>query len=411
MTSTWLTAHQVAQRLGVKPATVYAYVSRGLLPRQMADDGRSSRFDPAEVEALARRSRPRTDARRTGIVDVVLSTTLTEIRGGELRYRGHDAVELVGSSTFEDVAELLWTGHLTDRARWSAPAKDVTLVRNVTAPLGPGVTPADRIRVGTAAVASSRPLRVDLRSESVTHHARTLLATLVDALPPIRRSRTTTTPVGRSAGGRPPRLAARLWPKVARVAVNPARTRALDAALILLADHELASSTLAARIAASTRSDPYDVVLSGLGAVSGPLHGGAGAAAHRLLTHAKSSGSPERAVGEALSLNGALPGFGHPLYPDGDPRARCLLGLLAPLLGPHDTALVEATLAAAAVTSAEPPNVDFALAALAFSAGMSTDAIEVIFALARISGWIGHALEEYAETPLRFRTRAIYVGV
>ncbi len=411
MTSTWLTANQVAQRLGVKPATVYAYVSRGLLPRQMADDGRTSRFDPAEVEALARRSRPRTDARRTGIVDVVLSTTLTEIRGGELRYRGHDAVELVGSSTFEDVAELLWTGQLTDRARWSAPAKDVTLVRNVTAPLGSGVTPADRIRVGTAAVASSRPLRVDLRSDSVTHHARTLLATLVDALPPIRRSRATAPPVGGSTRGRPPRLAARLWPKVARVAANPARTRALDAALILLADHELASSTLAARIAASTRSDPYDVVLSGLGAVSGPLHGGAGAAAHRLLTHAKSSGSPERAVGEALSLNGALPGFGHPLYPDGDPRARCLLGLLAPLLGTHDTALVEATLAAAAVSAAEPPNVDFALAALAFSAGMSTDAIEVIFALARISGWIGHALEEYAETPLRFRTRAIYVGV
>ncbi len=361
MTSTWLTTSQVAQRLGVKPATVYAYVSRGLLPRQMAEDGRTSRFDPAEVEALARRSRPRTDARRTGTVDVVLSTTLTEIRAGELRYRGHDAVELVASATFEDVAELLWTGQLTDRARWSAPAKDVNLVRNVTAPLGSGVTPADRIRVGTAAVASSRPLRVDLRPESVTHHARTLLATLVEALPPIHRARAAATtaaasgPANRTSRARPPRLAARLWPKVARVAPNPARTRALDAALILLADHELASSTLAARIAASTRSDPYDVVLSGLGAVSGPLHGGAGAAAHRLLTHAKSSGSPERAVGEALSLNGSLPGFGHPLYPDGDPRARCLLGLLAPLLGPHDTTLVEATLAAAAFERGRAP--------------------------------------------------------
>ncbi len=410
MTSTWLTTNQVAQRLGVKPATVYAYVSRGLLRRRMADDGRTSRFDPAEVEALARRSRPRTDSRRTGIVDVVLSTTLTEIRDGELRYRGHDAVELVATATFEEVAELLWTADLADGIRWSAPAKDVTLVRNVTAPLGSGVTPADRVRVGTAAVAASRPLRVDLRAESVTHHARTLLATLVDALPPTRRARPAVAPASRAARARPPRLAARLWPKVARVAPNPARVRALDAALILLADHELASSTLAARIAASTRSDPYDVVLSGLGAVSGPLHGGAGAAAHRLLGHAKSSGSPERAVGEALSLNRALPGFGHPLYPAGDPRARCLLALLEPLLGPRDTAVVEGTLAAAAVTSAEPPNVDFALAALAFSAGMSTDAIEVIFALARISGWIAHALEEYAETPLRFRTRAIYIG-
>jgi citrate synthase len=407
MTSTWLTTNQVAQRLGVKSATVYAYVSRGMLHRQLSDDGRTSRFDPAEVEQLARRSRPRTDARRTGIVDVVLSTTLTEIRDGELRYRGHDAVELVATATFEDVAELLWTGRLTDRARWSPPAKDVALVRAVTAPLGSHVTPADRIRVGTAAVASARPLRVDLRADSVTHHGRTLLATLVDALPPVGRTRP---PTARSASGRPPRLAARLWTRVARVAPNPGRIRALDAALILLADHELASSTLAARIAASTRSDPYDVVLAGLGAVSGPLHGGAGAAAHRLLTHAKSSGSPERAVGEALSLSGSLPGFGHPLYPDGDPRARCLLGLLTPLLGARDAAVVDDTLAAAAVTSPQPPNVDFALAALAFCSGMSTDAIEVIFALARISGWIAHALEEYAETPLRFRTRAIYVG-
>src|SRR5579871_3998152 len=152
-TSTWLTTQQVAQRLGIKPATVYAYVSRGQLHRRLADDARTSRFDPAEVEELARRGRPRPDARRTGIVDVVLSTTLTEIRDGELRYRGHDAVELVSTSTFEDVAELLWTGRLTDRTRWTPDRADVALVRKVTAPLTAHVTPADRIRVGTAAVA------------------------------------------------------------------------------------------------------------------------------------------------------------------------------------------------------------------------------------------------------------------
>jgi len=407
MTSTWLTAGQVAQRLGVKPATVYAYVSRGLLHRQVGADGRTSRFDPAEVDELARRGRPRRDSRRTGIVDVVLSTTLTEIADGALRYRGHDAVELVTSSSFEDVAELLWTGQLTDRARWEAPPDDVALARAVVAPLGKAVTPADRIRVATAAVASSRPLRVDLRPASVTNHARALLATLVDGLPDAGSRRTD----GGRGEARRGRLAGRLWPKLARVATNPARVRALDAALVLLADHELASSTLAARIAASTRSDPYDVVLAGLGAVSGPLHGGAGTAAHRMLVHARTAGSAERAVGDALTTYGSLPGFGHPLYPDGDPRARCLLDLLDPLLGTRDTLVVDETLAAAAVTSPQPPNVDFALAALAFSAGMAADAIEAIFALARIAGWIAHALEEYAETPLRFRTRAIYVGV
>lgn len=406
MASTWLTANQVAQRLGVKPATVYAYVSRGMLHRQLGDDGRTSRFDPGEVDELARRGRPRRDARRTGIVDVVLSTTLTEIRDGQLRYRGHDAVDLVASSSFEDVAELLWTGRLTDRARWTAPAADVALARAVTDPLDALVTPADRIRVATAAVASSRPLRVDLRPEAVTHHTRELLATLVDALPaePSRGRRDLAAPP------RSGRIAARLWPTLAPVAANPGRIRALDAALILLADHELASSTLAARVAASTRSDPYDVVLAGLGAVSGPLHRGAGTAAHRMLEQARSADSPERAVGEALTTHGSLPGFGHVLYPEGDPRARCLLELLAPLLGTRDARLVDETLAAAAATSAEAPNVDFALAVLAFSAGMSADAIEAIFALARIAGWIAHALEEYAETPLRFRTRAIYVG-
>jgi citrate synthase len=407
MTSTWLTSTQVAQRLGVKPATVYAYVSRGMLHRRLAEDGRTSRFDPAEVDALARRGRPRRDARRTGLVDVVLSTSLTEIRDGHLRYRGHDAVELVATSSFEDVAELLWTGQLTDRARWKAPVPDIELARAVSAPLDAPVTPADLIRVTTAAVASSRPLRVDLRPEAVTVHARELLATLVDSLPAVDtgRSRRDSAPAPRSG-----RIAARLWPTLSSVAANPARVRALDAALILLADHELASSTLAARIAASTRSDPYDVVLAGLGAVSGPLHRGAGTTAHRMLVHARSSRSSERAVGEALTPDGTLPGFGHPLYPEGDPRARCLLELLLPLLGTQDAQLVDDTLAAAAVTTPEGPNVDFALAVLAFSAAMSPDAIEAIFAVARIAGWIAHALEEYAESPLRFRTRAIYVG-
>jgi citrate synthase len=407
MTSTSLTTNQVAQRLGVKPATVYAYVSRGLLHRELADDGRTSRFDSTEVDELARRGRPRRDARRTGVVDVVLSSVLTEIRDGELRYRGHDAAAMAGASAFEEVAELLWGGELPDQARWSAPAADVALARAVTTALGPEVTPADRIRVATAAVASSRPLRVDLRAEAVTRHGRSLLATLVDALPSVGAGAPA---VRKGAGARPARLAARLWPKLSAAAGSPARVRALDAALVLLADHELASSTLAARVAASTRSDPYDVVLAGLGAVSGPLHEGAGTAAYRMLVQARSSRSADRAVGEALTTDGRIPGFGHPLYPDRDPRAACLLDHLSPALSTRDASIVEATRTAATATSGEPPNVDFALAALAFAGGMAADAIEAIFALARIAGWIAHALEEYGERPLRFRTRAIYVG-
>src|SRR3954454_6384950 len=116
MTRNLLTADQTAARLGVKVSTVYAYVSRGILGRTVAPDGRTSRFDAAEVDQLARRGRPRADTRRAGTVDVVLATSLTGILGDQLVYRGHDATELARRSTFEAVAELQWTGSLPDAA-------------------------------------------------------------------------------------------------------------------------------------------------------------------------------------------------------------------------------------------------------------------------------------------------------
>ena len=103
----FLTAAQAAQRLGVKPATLYAYVSRGVLRRDRAADGRGSLFDSEEVERLARRGRPR---RPAGVADITVESAITEITGDRLRYRGLDVIRLATSRTFEDVAELLWTG-------------------------------------------------------------------------------------------------------------------------------------------------------------------------------------------------------------------------------------------------------------------------------------------------------------
>ena len=411
MSSTWLTTNQVAQRLGVKPATVYAYVSRGLLHRELGDDGRTSRFEPTQVDDLARRGRPRRDARRTGVVDVVLSTALTEIRDGELRYRGHDAVELVASSAFEDVAEMLWTGSLPERTRWRAPDADLLLARAVTGPLGTAATPADRVRVATAAVASARPLRVDLRSGAVTEHARSLLATLVDCLPDATggaAASTGTSSTRRAAAdvARPAKLASRLWPKLAEVAPNPARVRALDAALVLLADHELASSTLAARVAASTRSDPYDVVLAGLGAVSGPLHGGASELAYRLVNDAAERGA-HAAVDEALRWHRHVPGFGHTVYRDGDPRATTLLALLETVGSPARRRVVDDLVEVGAGQDLAA-NVDLALAALLYVADGPPDGGQCIFTVARVAGWVAHYLEELDQRPLRFRARAVY---
>ena len=108
----FLTAAEAARRLGVKPATLYAYVSRGLLGRDKAADGRGSLFDPDEVEQLARRGRPR---RPAGVADITVESAITQIAAGRLRYRGLDAAGLAASRSFEDVAELLWTGELPDR--------------------------------------------------------------------------------------------------------------------------------------------------------------------------------------------------------------------------------------------------------------------------------------------------------
>ena len=121
MTGNLLSADQVAARLGVKVQSVYAYVSRGLLTRTLADDGRTSRFDPVEVEHLARRGRPRPH-RRAGAVDVLLATSVTAIREGRLRYRGHDVTDLVTTQTFESVAELLWSGRLAPAPEWRGRA-------------------------------------------------------------------------------------------------------------------------------------------------------------------------------------------------------------------------------------------------------------------------------------------------
>ena len=393
-----LTATQVATRLGVQLKTVYAYVSRGLLARTLADDGKTSLFEAAAVDRLAQRGRPRRDSRQLGSVDVSLASSITCIERDRLLFRGHDVHTLVGQP-FEAVAELLWSGLLPARTDWPQTADRELRALSLALPKSSPAT--ERFAAVTAALACKQPLRVDLRPSTVMQHARLLLGTLVDCLPP-------------GAAGKPKRrdqrLAARLWPKLTHLPPTSARIDCLDNALVLLSDHELATSTLAARVAASTRADPFAVVLSGMGAVSGPLHGKAALAAHELLIAAHSTGQPERVIANAISRSGFIPGFGHPVYRGVDPRAALLRTKLDPLVKHGVQAIVDQVCDAAAATSGHQPNVDFALAYLAFAMDMPLGASEAIFVLARVAGWIAHALEEYGERPLRFRARALYLG-
>jgi citrate synthase len=399
-----LTAKQVATRLGVKLETVYAYVSRGALERTLADDGRTSRFDAAEVERLARHGRPRSDRARAGTVDVSMATSITEIHDDRLLFRGHDAVGLARRATFEAVAELLWTGALPGSTDWSGPPQGASVAADATASLPQGTSPIERLAVIVAALACVHPQRTDLRPVAVVAHARAMLSTFVHLLPRVEGA-------PRASAGRS--VAQRLWPRVSALPATPERVAALEAALVLLSDHELATSTLAARVAASTRADPFAVVLAALGAVSGPLHGKAARGVHQLLLQAVAS-SPELAVAcgiDAAGLpRGVVHGFGHPVYRGVDPRAAFLLEAIAPLVSRDTRRLFDAVTAAASASGAAQPNVDFALGALAFALEMPVGATEAIFVIARTAGWIAHALEEYGEAPLRFRARAVYIG-
>lgn len=393
-----LTAAEAAQRLGVKLPTVYAYVSRGHLHSERAPGGRISTFSAAEVERLARRGRPRRSS-RAPLLELEISTSLTEVARGELRFRGYDAVELAGATTFESVAELLLLGEL--------PARPTSWPEGEVYPQPPG-SHLDGLRITTALAAAADPFAADLRPEAVAATMRRLVASLVASMP--RRARRV--PRLQLADGTvvAGSLAQQLAGRLGGRPVDAAFVGLVNAVLCLLADHELAASTLAARVAASARADPYGVVGAGLGPFSGTLHGAASRHVRGLLDRAEDAGSSV-ALAEALQLHRHVPGFGHPLYPHGDPRAVALWRRLEERWAGHERmAVVEAVRTLAMERTQVHPNIDFTLGAMGHLHGLPHDAGEALFGVARSAGWIAHAIEEYGERPLRFRPRARYVG-
>jgi citrate synthase len=412
-----LSTAEAAERLGVKPATLYAYVSRGLLGRERSADGRTSTFDPAEIDRLARPGRARRGRRPAA--ELVVSSALTAIDRGLPWYRGLAVPELAGTRSFEEVAEWLWTARFPDPVpAWRASQPALDAGRQAQAALPPGALPLERIRVIAAALPAGDELRLELRPAAVTAAGRSLVAGLVDCLPrlarrpPGRRGQREARAPGRP--GRPPPdagpIAARLWTGLSPLDPEPELVRVVDAALVLLADHELAASTVAARVAASVRADPYAVASAGLAVVTGSLHGGASLGIEALLDEIDRPDQAASVVGARLRRGERLRGFGHRLYPDGDPRAATLLARLrATADSSPRMEVVDSLLQAARRRGLPEPNVDLALAALAHVTGMTHGAGEAIFATARTAGWIAHALEEY-ERNAPIRPRAVYTG-
>ena len=388
-----LTTVEVARRLGVKRETVYAYVSRGLLARAPGSTHGRSLFDLAAVDALADGAR---HPNRSGAIEVTVRTELTALDpDGRLFYRGHDAVSLARHRSFEDVAGLLWDSD--PGAPWRLEEPDRALLASVRASLPADALATNLIGVAIATLGATDRTVPDRRPATVIAAARRLCAGAVAMLGADVTAPTTTAE----------RLGRVLSPGESKAAAQ--RVAAINAALVLMADHELSASALAARVAASAWADPYRVVLAGLGPLGGALHGGASLSIGPLLCELGSPGAARGAL-EQVAARGPVPGFGHRVYRDRDPRADYLLERIPVVaIDPARTRTVQALTDAGRDLGLPAPNADFALAALSYAMELRHDAAATIFTVARIVGLIAHAIEEYPHR-LRFRPRATYLG-
>jgi citrate synthase len=405
----WINAAEAARRLGVKQATLYAYVSRGMLTRRRGDDGRSSLFEADEVARLNSKGQSR---RAAGTADFVIESELTEVADSRFRYRGMEVTKLALWRPFEEVAGWLWTGSLSkDGAAqpWQATSEAIAAGSGAQAALPDGTLPLERLRVIVPAMAATDLLRLHLDPPAVVAAGRNIIAGMVDCLPDPGPANTAApaVPSARLAEGG---IAGRFWYKICPKRPDPGLLGALRAAMALLADHELAASTFAARMAASVRADPYAVVATGLGALgTSRQYGGASLGAEIMLAAIRDPADAVRIVGDLLRRGERIPGLGE-FTSNPDPRGKVLLDLVKKA-APRSTryAVAAAVLEETRRRALPEPNVDFALAALANVAGMIPGAGEAIFAVARSAGWIAHAMEEYAKN-VPLRPRIVYIG-
>ena len=375
----WLSAEEALTRLRVRPQTLYAYVSRGRVrAEQDPVEPRRSRYRASDVAALTeRRARGRkaADVAVAAIAwgEPVLASAITTVQGGRLYYRGQDVVRLAQTATLEEVARLLRGG------LGLPPDEDQTA--------SPGPTAQSRAFAAFAQRAAADPPAQGSGAGDLASEAAQLLDLMAAAV------------AGPEGHVQREEEAGALHERLGRAWRAPREQwDAIRCALVLLADHELNASTFAARVTASTGASLAAAVLAGLCALSGPRHGGMAARVEAFAGDAARIGWRG-----ALRTGEPPPGFGHALYPDGDPRAVALLGAIE--IPPELTALQKDVEAA----TGQRANVDFALVALRQSLGLPAEAPFALFALARTAGWLAHAIEQITTGAL-IRPRARYIG-
>lgn len=398
-----LGSREAAAVLGVKLPTLYAYVSRGLLRSRPGSGGRARVYERAEVEALRQKARGERGAEAAGALrwgEPVLASSITAMTAEGPLYRGEPALALARRDVpFESVAELLWTGTLSESPpRFAAQQGGPDLARLARAlPAGASFS-AWQVAV-VAMLAPHDPGRFDLSRGAVLPRGRSLIRWLAAALAlatdPRRaaaslRAETVAQGVATALGVRP----------------DPAKLRAIDRMLTLMADHELNASTFAARVAASAQADPHACILAGLCTLSGPLHGGASDRVEALLAQIERPADAARIVHERERRGERVPGFGHGFYRDGDPRARMLLETARAVGGrARGVREIEAVIETMTESGRPGPNVDTGAVALRCALGMPGGCVAGIFAVGRCAGWIAHVVEQ-AESGELLRPRA-----
>jgi citrate synthase len=388
----YLSAREAAAELAISPASLYAYVSRGLVRSEPSPDSRSHRYRAEDIRGLKQRRTPSPEPRGMHSFDAelpVMDTAISTITEAGPIYRGVNCLDLAERDTLEHVATLLWD--VTGADPFSADnGPEISDEMRAIATSARRAAPIDRTIAVLALAAGADPRAFtrapDGRAMVGGRIVRLVLATMLN----------------REPSAEPLHLQiAKAWAGEHKHAADLVRR-----ALVLLADHELNASTFTVRCAASTGLNLYDAVIAGLAALKGPKHGGAGVLASRLVkTLVDHDVAP--VIRERVALGERFPGFGHGVYKRGDPRAMSLLDALARAGAPRKfTREVPERIAEA---TGEFVNIDYVLAVLVHSLRLPVGSELTIFAIARTVGWIAHASEQLQQGGL-IRPRARYVG-
>ncbi len=412
--SRYLTAREVAETLGVSLATVYSYVSRGLIRSEATgENNRKRRYLAEDVEKLSERKMYRRDPAKIAEHAMhwgmpVLESALTSISETGLFYRGQDALQLATTATIEEVAALLWAGDRGNAATIFAAKSAPALARphqwlQTLDALDASLSPIQRAAIALTLSSVDDLAAYDLENvDSAIQVGARILRVMAVTLAGMETSAATwLTKPGISLA----EILQRNWQLPADTA------RLLDAMLILCADHELNTSTFAARVVASSGAHLYLAVSAGLAALQGIRHGGSTLLVEGLLREVGEPQHVRRVLAQRLQRGQAIPGFGHRLYPDGDPRGKLLLRLAAETYPDSlSVALAQRLAETMQEETGRQPTLELALVTLANALGLPEGSALSLFALGRTVGWIGHALEQYQSGQM-IRPRATYAGV